>query len=563
MDTSKPLRLWPGWAVALTTLLAVALSITPSIQNTVRFILMFAGPLLGALLFVVWLLLLSRLPAKERWLCLLLAFGPAAVPLFVGDPSISTALWLYGVPLSLLATMVTLTLTRRRGPGRRLASLGAISVACWAFFALWRLEGFDGGYLPELAWRGAPTSEELMADIEVSSSKTGVDWTAGTAEWPGFRGARGDSRAPDVTEALDWATAPPEELWRTSVGPAWSSFAFAQGRLFTQEQRGDFEVISSLDAATGERIWEHRFESRFQELVSGSGPRATPTLAGERLFALGGRGVLVALDARTGEELWRRDLMQEMGAPLPMWGFSSSPAVAGGHVIVHAGPSTTRGLIALSVADGELAWSLSTEGINFSSAQPMVLRGVEIVLFGDKAGLVAVDPATGDVAWRFKPSAWEGPSMVQPQAVGGGTVLTALGDGIGTARIDVELRQGEWHLEERWSSIRLKPSYNDFVVHAGHIYGFDQNIFASVDLETGERNWKRGRYGFGQVLVTGGGQLIVQAESGDIRLLAADPAAHRELGRFDALEDKTWNHPIVADGTLFVRNGREIVAFRL
>lgn len=561
--TSPPtIRLWPLWVVAAVTTILVILSVTPSIQNAARFMMMMAGPLLGLVLYLVWQLFFSRMPWKERFLIPALMILPVALPALLGDSSMYTAMWIYGVPLAIVVTAVTLTLFKDWERRRRYVAMGACLLAGWSFFSLSRLDGFDGDYWPEMAWRWSPTSEDLLPDVEVAGGDTA--WQLADAEWPGFRGAHADSRTVAWTAPQDWEAAPPQERWRAPVGPAWSSFAYAEGRLFTQEQRGEDEVTSCLDAATGERLWEHRVASRFDELVSGSGPRATPTLANGRVYTLGGRGILSVLDAATGTEIWQYDLMAKLNAPLPMWGFSSSPVVTEGRVIVHAGPSSENGLVAFDDNNGEIVWAVPTRGMNFSSAQLVSFGGEEQVLFGDGNGLFALAPATGEEIWRYKPSAWEGPAMVQPQQVGENGLLAALGDGKGTAYMEVERNGDSWQIDEKWSSIALKPSFNDFVVHDGHIYGYDQNIFASVDLKTGERNWKRGRYGFGQaVLLAETGQLVVQVEKGDVLLLAADPEKHRELGRIKALDDKTWNHPIVAGGSLFVRNGREIVAFDL
>lgn len=258
--------------------------------------------------------------------------------------------------------------------------------------------------------------------------------------------------------------------------------------------------------------------------------------------------------------------MAELGAPLPVWGFSSSPVVAGGAVIVYAGAGE-KGWVAYGAESGELVWSLPQTGMNFSSAQLHEIDGDEWLILNGTDGIVAVDPTSGKSIWSYKPSGWQSPAMVQPHGIGPGKLIVALGDGIGLARLDVERGETEnveWVVTERWSSRQLKPSFNDFVYFEDHCYGFDQNIFVCLDASNGVRKWKRGRYGFGQViLLRQARQLLVLSESGELVLLQADPSEHRELGRVPAIKGKTWNHPAVAGGKLFVRNGEEAACFDL
>ncbi len=177
------------------------------------------------------------------------------------------------------------------------------------------------------------------------------------------------------------------------------------------------------------------------------------------------------------------------------------------------------------------------------------------------AGAVGVAPADGALLWEH---AWKGYPIVQPGLTAEGDVLISMTDSSGLRRLAVANGAGGWTVEERWTSIGLKPYFNDFVVHEGHAYGFDGGILAAIDLESGERRWKGGRYGYGQlVLLPGQDLLLVLTEQGELALVAATPDRFNELARRPAIEGKTWNHPVVAGDLLFVRNGREMVAFRL
>jgi outer membrane protein assembly factor BamB len=202
--------------------------------------------------------------------------------------------------------------------------------------------------------------------------------------------------------------------------------------------------------------------------------------------------------------------------------------------------------------------------MNFASAQPVSLAGEELVLFCNESALLAIHPADGRIAFRHTPTGWNGPSMVQPQVIDENGLIVPLGDGVGVARLRVTKPKSDWSVTEDWSTKEFKPSFNDFVIHEGHLYGFDQSLFACLDATTGERRWKRGRYGFGQVLLlVDAGQLLVTTEEGELVLVAADPAAHRELGRLPVVSGKTWNHPALAHGRLYVRSEEEAACFEL
>ena len=172
----------------------------------------------------------------------------------------------------------------------------------------------------------------------------------------------------------------------------------------------------------------------------------------------------------------------------------------------------------------------------------------------------------GSVLWANHSEA--GMGIVQPQVLEDGSVLAASGEmmhGLGLRRLAVSRApDGAWKVEERWTSRGLKPYFNDFVVHKGHAYGFDGTILSAINLETGERVWKGGRYGAGQMLLLPQQDLLlVVSEEGDVVLVAASPDQHTEIAKFKAMEGKTWNHPVLVGDVLLVRNGEEMAAFRL
>ena len=179
--------------------------------------------------------------------------------------------------------------------------------------------------------------------------------------------------------------------------------------------------------------------------------------------------------------------------------------------------------------------------------------------------MTAVAPADGAILWQHT---WEpGSSILQPAVIENGDVLISGADmmgSIGMRRLALTRGADGWTAAARWTTRGLKPYFNDFVVHEGHAYGFDGTILASIDLNDGERKWKGGRYGAGQlVLLPDQDLLLVLSEEGELALVSATPDKYSEVARFKAIEGKTWNHPVLVGGVLLVRNGEEMAAFRL
>ena len=380
------------------------------------------------------------------------------------------------------------------------------------------------------------------------------------AEWPGFRGPDRDSNVHGLRIRTDWAASPPVELWRRPIGPGWSSFAVRGDLLYTQEQRGEDELVACYSLTTGKPVWMHRDAARFWESNGGAGPRATPTLAGQRVYTFGATGILNALDAANGAVVWSRNVPADTEMKVPGWGFAGSPLIVDDVVVVAA----SGALVGYDVGTGARRWFLKSRGGGYSSPHLVTIDGVAQVLLQGGAGVTSVTPADGKVLWE---NAWSGAPMVQPAVIPGGDLVVTTADamgGLGIRRLAVAHGAGGWTVEERWTSRSLKPYFNDFVVHKDHAFGFDGAILACVDLADGQRKWKGGRYGNGQlVLLPDQDLLIVMTEEGELALVRATPDQFTEVARFPMLAGKTWNHPVLVGDVLLVRNGEEMAAFRL
>lgn len=379
-----------------------------------------------------------------------------------------------------------------------------------------------------------------------------------SAIWPSFRGSHRDGVIPGLRIETDWTATPPVALWRKPIGPGWSSFAVQGDLIYTQEQRGNDEIVACYNLTTGEAVWQHRDAARFWESNGGPGPRATPTLSNGRVYTFGATGIVNSLDAHSGAVVWSRNAGSDTGVKIPGWGFASSPLVVDDVVIVAAAGK----LAAYDLATGKPRWFGSDGKYGYSSPHPLTIDGVSQILLTSGPGLTSVAAADGAKLWEFAlpPLA----RIVQPALIGGGDILVSEGEGHGIRRIAVTHGPGGWVVEERWSSIGLKPYFNDFVIHDGYAYGFDGGILACIDVNDGKRKWKGGRYGSGQlVLLPDQNVLLVLSEEGELALVSAASDQFKELARVPAIEGKTWNHPALAGDVLLVRNGEQMAAFRL
>ena len=560
------LRLWPGVAAACVQWLCwVALPL--AVPGPVTGMIATIGGLAGGLAVAVWWAFLSGAPRSDR-----LGFiGLAAVALLVAsrlvDKSIGSGmmgmlLLVYSVPVTSLAIVVSAAGTRRLAARVRRAAMAAAILLSCGVWTLVRSDGITGAGAAEFRWRWAKTAEQRFLEtkgVESGSSFPAQPGSSTTGEWSGFRGQHRDGTVRGVRIKTDWKASPPTLLWRRPVGPGASSFAVGNGLLYTQEQVGEDEAVTCYALGTGELVWMHRNKARFWDSHVGPGPRATPALGDGRVYALGATGILNALDADDGTVLWSRNAATDTGTSVPEWGFAGSPLAVGDLVVV----SVSGTLAAYEGTTGEPRWFGPPGAGGYSSPHPLTIDGQAQVLLMSASGLTSVSPRDGTMLWKH---AWPGSDrIVQPAAAGEGGLLVADGSGFSLRRVAVTRAAGEeWSVTESWESNRLKPYFNDFVVHGRYAFGFDGSILACIDLEDGSRKWKGGRYGHGQLLLLADQRLLlVLSERGELVTVAANPDQFEEIARHPGVEGKTWNHPALAADILLVRNGEEAAAYRL
>jgi outer membrane protein assembly factor BamB len=595
----KPLRLWP--AVAAAVLQCLVWFVIPSVLPDVGAIAILGG-FACALIVLVWWLFFSRARWSERLGVPMLMVLAVLVtrPLLhesIRDGLMGRLFLVYVIPALSFALVVWAVVSRGMSRGsRRAAMVAAIVIACGVFTVL-RTDGITGDADSDFEWRWTPTHEERLlaqavdepappapvaAPIKTPEPPLPVEGPEKStpptpalaaekvadpvrvkreAEWPGFRGPNRDGVIRGVTIETDWSKSPPVELWRQKIGPGWSSFAVNGNLVYTQEQRGEEEIVSCYRLTTGKPVWRHRDAVRFWESNGGPGPRATPTVHDGRVYTFGATGILNALHAGTGAVVWSRNAATDTGREVPEWGFASSPLVFNDIVIV----AVAGQLAAYDAVSGQPRWVGPTGGAGYSSPHLLTIDGVPQVLLLRGSRTISVSPTDGSLLWEHSWAA--GVGIVQPALTPDGDVLLTTGDamgGVGMRRISLAHGPSGWTPAEQWTTRGLKPYFNDFVVHKGHAFGFDGSILACIDLADGNRKWKGGRYGHGQMLLFPDQDvLLVLSEEGELALVKATSDQFTELARFAALEGKTWNHPVLVGNILLVRNGEEMAAFRL
>jgi outer membrane protein assembly factor BamB len=548
--------------------LAILLPVWLDLDPLTQFMARFWAPMLGAAAVALWWLTFSRVRWYERLLGVVAFAAAGAGASYLADFPFMVML-VFALRVAVTAWVGWLVLTPFMTWPARSFGLLVTFVLAWGAFDLISFDGIYGDMEAQIRWRWGTTAEQKFQAARSSLKTAPIPASKAVlqpGDWPGFRGPDRDGRRTGVRIAADWKQHPPKELWRQRIGPGWSSFAVVGDRLYTQEQDGDEEAVVCYNADTGGKpLWTHTDKARFSEIVAGPGPRATPTFHDGRIYALGAAGRLNCLDAATGKVFWTADIVADSGAAIPQWGFASSPLVADGIVTVFAGGPDGKSVLGYKASTGALAWAAGQGEYSYCSPQLVRLGGRDQVLIATDAGLTAIEPASGRVLWiDDAPLPPKTARIIQPALVDDSDVLVGAGFGHGTRRLRVSRSDDSWSASEVWTSKAISPYFNDLVVYKGHLYGFDNDFLICVSLEEGERKWRARGYGHGQVLLLADqGLLLVLTEKGDVALVEAEPGKHKEIGRFQAFEGKTWNHPVVAHGKLYVRNGEEMACYRL
>jgi len=557
----KPIRLLPGIIVAILQWVLWFLVPKFTTGGIVMAISVFGGLICG-LVIIVWWAFFSRAPKSERWIAIILMIvALIVIPRFT-HKSIVTGLnnlmyFVYAIPTLTIAFVIWAVITQKLSLRlRRITMVLTILLAC-GVWTLVRSDSLSGNASAIFSWRWAETNEEkLLAKSEEEYVALTSNLLETEAEWPGFRGPNRDGIIHGVRIETDWKASPPKELWRQAIGPGCSSFAIHGELFFTQEQRGEDEVVSCYNLITGKPVWQHSDKARFWDSHAGAGPRSTPTLRDSLVYTLGATGIVNVLDSRDGSVVWSRNDASEIDTVIPGWGYASSPLVVDDVVIV----AISGSLIAYDIATGEPRWFGPDGGENYSSPHLVTIDGIKQVLMMSQFAISSFVPGDGKLLWE---QSWENGAIVQPAMTADGDILISEGYKKAMHRISVSNNSGDWTIEKRWTTTKIRNDFNDFVIHKDHIYGFDGFSLNCLDIKDGSRKWKKGRYGGQIILLADQDLLLVLTEKGELALIEAVPEKLVELSRLPAIEGKTWNHPVLVNNILLVRNTQEMVAFQL
>ena len=509
----------------------------------------------------------ARLKGRRLWFLVVVALLTGiAISIVEFRPELERNLkgWLIFVIVALSLVLVSIWFAfLSRFPWRvRLITIAALALAGFGISKTVRVTGTISSIgFPRLGWKWTKPRTLPLDSAPVSAPAPAS--AANIPDVPQFLGPNRDGIITNARLARDWNSSPPKQLWRQPIGAGWSAFAVAAGRAYTQEQRGENETVTCYDVLTGKLLWSHANAANFFQWQGGGGPRATPTVDRGQVFAIGATGLLDYLDAATGQRIWSRDILKENNLANLEWGVSASPLVFDETVVVTGGETRGPTVLAYRRETGEPLWQSGKDKASYSSPVLTTLAGRRVVLSFNAASLTAHDPATGEMLLNHPWSETRIPKAAQPIVVIGDRVFLSAGYGAGCVLLQITAGAGnELVATQLWKNLHMKNQFNSVAARDGYFYGLDDGLLACVEIETGARKWKSGRYGSGQTLLVDD-LVLVQTERGPVALAEARPDGFHELGRLEALEGKTWNHPTLAGRYLLVRNDQEAACYEL
>lgn len=399
------------------------------------------------------------------------------------------------------------------------------------------------------------------------------------ADWPQYRGPSVDGKTPEAVPGR-WPDNGPRALWKAPTTGGFSTFAVRDGRAFTLMTRevdgAKREVCVAFDAASGKELWASPLgvakydgggDSGTDDNKGGDGPRSTPAVDGKAVYVLGAQLNLACLEAATGKPVWSVDLVKEHGARNISWQSAASPLLEGGLLYLCSG-AEGGSLMALKPSDGSVVWKKESDKMTHASPVPATILGVRQVIFFTQTGLVATDPKTGAVLWRygFRYAVSTAASPVVEKDI----VYCSAGYGVGAGAVRVSRDGDTWAAKELWRTIdnRVANHWSSPVVKDGYLYGmfgfkdYGRCPLKCLELATGKEMWAKPDFGPGGVLLAGD-RLVALSDRGEVVLVDPQPTAYQELSRFKAVGGKCWNHPTLGGGRLFVRSTQEGACFDL
>ena len=382
-------------------------------------------------------------------------------------------------------------------------------------------------------------------------------WTQ-TTDWFQWRGPNRDGISTETGLMKTWPAQGPPLVWRTTgAGIGYSSFAASGGRLYTLGGRSNREYVIALDAATGKRVWE----TPLGDLLSndrGDGPRSTPTLDGDRLYALGGSGDLACIDLKSGKAIWSKNLLREFGGHNIGWGLSESPLVTGDRVLVQAG-GPDAAIVAMNKADGKVLWRKHSDEAGYSSAVLAKVGETQQAVFFTGERALGVSVRDGRELWSYSRVANRTANVATP-VIAGNQVFLSSDYGTGAALLELSPSGAR----EVYFTREMRNHHSSSVLIDGYLYGFSSSILTAMRLKDGSVAWRDRSVGKGS-LIFADGRLYLYSEDGVVGLASAAPDGYHEHGRFriEAGSLPTWSHPIITNGRLILRDQDNVYAYNV
>jgi outer membrane protein assembly factor BamB len=393
--------------------------------------------------------------------------------------------------------------------------------------------------------------------------------------WTQWGGPHRDFISDSKGLASAWPASGPKKLWSRSLGEGHSSVLVENGRLYTmyrqitrQPVEAHEEVVAALDAASGKTLWEFKFDAprRGIQFDQGLGPHSTPLIVGERIFAASSRSELFALDKATGKRIWSHDMVKEFNAPLTARGYSGSPILYNGTIIVTMG-GPNQAVAAFDQASGKLMW----KGGYFvwAPASPILIdvdKQPQLVVFGGDV-VVGMDPSNGRELWNVPHKTDWGLNISTPVWVADQhLLLVSSAYGVGTRAIELRQTGGKTTVAEKWHTQRMRIHIGTIIPLGGLAYGssgdFGPALISAVDLKNGQIAWQDRSFARAQLLYADG-KVIVLDEDGVLGLATVSPQGLKVLAKASVLQHLAWTPPTLVGTTLYIRDRQMISAFDL
>jgi outer membrane protein assembly factor BamB len=387
-------------------------------------------------------------------------------------------------------------------------------------------------------------------------------------DWPQWGGAHRNFVSDAKGLASVWPEGGPRRLWSRELGEGYSAIAAEGGRLYTMSRRGSREIVVALNAATGKTIWEYAYEAPFSSeysMENGTGPHATPTVAGELVFTAGATGKLNALDKRSGKLRWAHDLLNEYKGTIRVNGYACSPLAYRDTIIMQVG-GEGNALMAFRQKDGSVAWK--RHDFKNSPSSPLLVKvdGQEQLVAFMYDTLVGVDPASGELLWSRPHRSEFGLNVSTPVWGSDNLLFISSSYGGGSRVFKMSRAAGKTEVEELWAHALVRIHYGNAVRLGDFVYAssgdFGTAPFTAVNVKTGKIAWRDRSIARASV-ISAEGRLIILDEDGHLLLATPTSDGLKVHSKIELLQNNAWTVPTLAGTRLYVRDRKNIMALEL